>query len=160
MSEALYLRDGGAFLPTDYTTSPWSSDHCHGGPPAALLARAVQEIAGADLHLARITVEMLGPIPKHPVVATAGVVRPGKKVRLASAELATTAGDVLLRATAWLIRERDPMSLPAVATSGPEPPPPPSQLPPDPFGAHRYRHYYADAQERRVIAGAFATPGP
>jgi Thioesterase-like superfamily len=160
MSDALYVAEGDVFVPTDYTTSPWSPEHCHGGPPAALLARAAQQLEPVDMDLSRITVEMLGPIPKVPVVVTAGVVRPGRKVQLTSAEMSTAEGEVLLRATSWRIRRREALSLPAVAAAGPPPPPPPSQLPPDPFGAHRYRHYYADAQERRVIHGAFATPGP
>lgn len=160
MTDALYVADGGRFVPTDYTTSPWSPDHCHGGPPAALLARAIQALEPADLHLARITVEMLAPIPKEPVVATAGVVRPGRNVQLAAAELSTVDGTVVLRAAAWRIRERSPLHLPEVATAAPPAPPPPQELPHDTFRGREYRHYYADAQQRRMIHGSFTEPGP
>jgi hypothetical protein len=161
MTDALYVPDGDVYVPTDYTTSPWSPDHCHGGPPSALLVRALQALQPADLHLARITVEMLAPIPKHPVIATAGVVRPGRKVQMAVAELSTVDGTVLLRATAWRIRERSPLDLPDAATAGlAEPPPHPAELPADTFRGRSYRHYYADAQERRMIHGSFTDPGP
>ena len=37
------LFEGGESLwtPTDLASGPWDPAHCHGGPPAALLARKV-----------------------------------------------------------------------------------------------------------------------
>src|SRR5206468_551060 len=40
MSEALFVLEGERFLPTELCRGPWSPDAQHGGPPAALLARA------------------------------------------------------------------------------------------------------------------------
>ena len=41
MAEALFTRtESGALLPSALTRGPWTPDSQHGGPPAALLARA------------------------------------------------------------------------------------------------------------------------
>jgi hypothetical protein len=54
--------DGDWFVPTDFARGPWDVDACHGGPPAALLARAVER-ALPDFSLARLTVELVRPVP-------------------------------------------------------------------------------------------------
>lgn len=47
MAEALYIHQGHdrcheRFLPIALTAGPWSADAQHGGPVAALLARAIE----------------------------------------------------------------------------------------------------------------------
>lgn len=160
MSGALYTLEDGVFEPTDLTVSPWSPHHCHGGPPSALLTRAIELLEPDGFHMTRITVEILAQIPLVPVVVTAGIVRPGKRVQLASAELATVDGAVLAKATGWRSRHREPMPLPAVAAHPPLEFPSHESLPADSMLGPGHRHFYRDAQERRVIAGAFDTPGP
>src|SRR5947199_377466 len=64
MSEALFVPEGERFLPTELCRGPWSPDAQHGGPPAALLARAVERLGGGDgMQVARLTVELLRPVP-------------------------------------------------------------------------------------------------
>lgn len=53
---------GEWFLPTEFARGPWDADACHGGPPTALLARAA-EGALPELALARLTVELVRPVP-------------------------------------------------------------------------------------------------
>jgi hypothetical protein len=36
-----FVPDGEAFVTTESTRGPWSRQHQHGSPPAALLARAM-----------------------------------------------------------------------------------------------------------------------
>jgi hypothetical protein len=46
------------------TAGPWGPGSQHGGPPAALLARAVEQLErGADRMVGRFTMELLGPVP-------------------------------------------------------------------------------------------------
>lgn len=64
---AFYQRVLGAdgeerFFATELTRGPWSNDHQHGGPPTALLARAI-EARGAEMFVVRLTCELLRPIP-------------------------------------------------------------------------------------------------
>ena len=158
MTETLYVPEGPQFAPTLLTASPWSQDHCHAGPPAALLTRAIQGLEPQDLDLSRITVEMLAPIPREPVLVAAQVTRPGRRVQLAEAELKTTEGDLLARAVAWRIRRRQPLDLPT-PDEPIEPPPGPDGLEMETYRLRDYPNFYNDAQEVRLVAGSFARPG-
>lgn len=75
---AFYQRQVGAhgeerFFATELTRGPWSNDHQHGGPPTALLARAVERheleptsLGGrraGEMFVVRMTCELLRPIP-------------------------------------------------------------------------------------------------
>ena len=39
---AFFELDGDQFRPTVLTRGPWRPEHQHGGPPAALMARAIE----------------------------------------------------------------------------------------------------------------------
>ena len=56
------------YIPTVYTRGPWGPDSQHAGPPAALLGRSVLTRPGAreDMRLARITFEIISPVPLTP----------------------------------------------------------------------------------------------
>ncbi|MGH8937712.1 MAG: thioesterase family protein [Acidimicrobiia bacterium] len=83
---------------------PWDPEFQHGGPPAALLARAVEGMeAPAPMQVARLTVEFLRPVPLHPVVIATRLARPGRRVQLIEASLSLE-GDEVCRARAVRIR--------------------------------------------------------
>jgi len=46
MTPALFIPEGERFIPTELSRGPWTDDAQHGGPPAALLARAVERVDG------------------------------------------------------------------------------------------------------------------
>lgn len=158
MKTALYTPNGALLEPSELTRSPWSPDTTHGGPPSGLLVRALEQIEPLDLAIARVTVEMLAPIPMVPVTAHATVVRPGRRVQLLAAELSDPEGAVLMRAHAWRIRRRDPLDLPSVEPP-PPPPPPPDQCPKETYRAVDAVNFYTDAQERRSVRGSIAEVG-
>ena len=135
------------------TAGPWSPDAQHGGPPAALLGRAVEALS--DAVVGRFTMELLGPVPVGPLAVTASVLRPGRSVQLAGAELYDVARDRLVAtARAWLFPP---------GTNGPQTPVPLTHSPRDgrrqdrPSGWHRG---YLDAVDWRWIAGSVSEPGP
>lgn len=160
-TSAFYVQDGPAedgverFESTVHTTGPWGEGFQHGGPPSALLARALERLpGGAERTVARITVDLWGPVPVGPVAISTGVERPGRSVELVSAEL-TAADRVLARASAW----RFPAEVTSARTAGAEMPPGPEhgheqQRPPSWFGG------YLDAVEWRWLQGAVLEPGP
>jgi len=105
MTEPLYDVDGDRYLPTAHTRGPWDSGAQHGGPVAALLARAIESLpSDAPMRVARLTVELLRPVPLTPSTVSAQIERGGRRVQLVSASLAGPGGE-LCRATAWRIRE-------------------------------------------------------
>src|SRR5438105_13080231 len=102
---AFFVPDGERFLATALTRGPWSRDHQHGGPPSALLARAIERrLAGvAETEVVRLTVDFLRPLAIGPVEVRAEVVRAGRKVQEVAAAL-SAGGEVLCRASALAIR--------------------------------------------------------
>ena len=60
LPDAFYLADAGAFEATELTRGPWG-DVQHGGPPAALLAGAMEAFGdgAGERVLVRVGVELL-----------------------------------------------------------------------------------------------------
>lgn len=86
-------RDGEWWRPTDYARGPWSPDALHGGPTAAVLARALER-AVPTIRLARITVDLLRPVPMAGFAIATEVVRPGRQIAATRATLCTADGAV------------------------------------------------------------------
>ncbi|GLY22284.1 thioesterase family protein [Micromonospora sp. NBRC 101691] len=160
-SEAFYRPDGAdTYLPTAHTEGPWDPRYQHGGPPGALLARAVEEhLTGTGLVVARITMEILGPVPCRPVQVRARVERPGRRVQLVRAELRHE-GRLLMTATAWAVRPA-PAALPVGPTTarGPEPGPEAGRSMVPPPGTPWDCGFLA-ATEWRFVDGGYDRPGP
>src|SRR5579875_638922 len=66
VADAFYLPrdDSGGFVATSSCGGPWDPSVSHGGPPAALLARAVERTGASwPFRVVRLAVEILGPVP-------------------------------------------------------------------------------------------------
>ena len=147
---------GGRWQATVHTTGPWDAGAQHGGPPSALLARAVERCAPRDdVVVARVTVEILGAVPVGELELRSRVARPGRSVELVEAVLAAGGRDVA-RAAAWRVKRTDGAEVPS---RRPAPPPLPEQgLPVGP--PEGWVDGYLSAVEWRVVAGGFDRPGP
>jgi hypothetical protein len=148
---AFFLPDGppgaAAFVATEHTRGPWSEDHQHGGPGAALLA-AMFERAAAPLAVARLTVEILRPIPIGRVEVEVGEVKPGARTRLLAGTLRVD-GQEVCRASCLAIRTKD-LPLPratACAMAGPD------VAAPYTFPFFRWSVGYHTAMEMRLVEG-------
>jgi hypothetical protein len=152
---AFYTRDGDRFVPTDSTRGPWDPGAQHAGPPAALLARAIERCEPREgLRVGRITIEILGPVPLEPLVAQARVARPGRTVEMLEASLAGPGGEVML-ARAWRLAAGDL----ALSTGG-ERPPGPEQGRPSDFPVTGHDFGYHAAMDYSFVRGGFRQPGP
>ena len=82
MTEAFYEPlGGGRFRSTEHTAGPWDVRSQHAGPPAALLGRALEATDPREgTLLARVTFEILGPVPVAEVEVESRVARPGRTV--------------------------------------------------------------------------------
>lgn len=102
LASAFYLPLGhGRFEPTESTIGPWAPGTQHGGPPGALLMHALSNFPSPQgLQIARITIEILGPVPVGTCEVTVETARSGKRIELLRAQYAT-AGKVCMVAHAW-----------------------------------------------------------
>jgi acyl-coenzyme A thioesterase PaaI-like protein len=156
LPEAFWLPEGNAFRATAATRGPWSMEHQHGGPPAALLARALELDAATSavpLRAARITVLFHRPIAIDVFRVSVEPVREGKKVRIARAYLTDLAGRAVATAEALFVRRAD-VGVPATVY--------PSPRAPEECAAWQFPFFtsavgYHTAMETRLLAGTFGT---
>jgi hypothetical protein len=145
---------GGLFRSTEHTVGPWSPTDQHAGPPSALLARAMEAALPAGGRLTRVTVDLLRGVPVAELEVRARVVRPGRSVQLAEAEL-VAGGQPVARASAWWHQLTDTA---AVASAPIAAPPRPATAPPaDPPWSGRG---YLAAVDWFPVAGGLDRPGP
>jgi hypothetical protein len=124
MPEALFAPNNRAFEPTGLTRSYWSASAQHGGPPAGLLARAIERVpTSIPMHVVRLTVDLYRPVPiDTPVCTETRVVKDGRRIQVVDASLLAE-GRTVARASALKIRtseialQRPPV--PWVAPAGP-----------------------------------------
>jgi hypothetical protein len=158
--DALYEPDGDRFVPSQYTRGPWSPEHQHAGPPAALLVRAIEHAAGiAGGQCVRATFDILRPVPIAPLTIATRMLRPGRNVEQLEATLSSAEHEVM-RAYVWRMR-REYVELPDGLSDISPPPAPPEDVPVHPrAGFFTEGTAYADALEWRFLRGTWDGPGP
>jgi hypothetical protein len=160
----LFVADGELLVPTGLVRGGWSDDAQHGGPPCALLARAIEQADTlVPMHVARVTFDLIRPVPIEPLRTSVAVVRPGKRIQLIAASL--WADDVeVAKATALQIRCSE--------VDLPEPPDMGHEAPGRPDEAHLLEwgnwlgalsdlpRFHLHAVEIRTFDESFRRPGP
>lgn len=145
----------GRFASTVHTTGPWDARSQHGGPPSALLGRAVELCAPReDVVVARVTIELLGAVPVDEVEISARVTRPGRSVELVEAVMAAGGRDVA-RAQAWRIKRTAGASVASRVTRAPALPGTTVER-----VTEGWVEGYLQAIEWRFTAGHFTEAGP
>ncbi len=181
MAEAFFLPDGDRLVATGLTRGPWDAGAQHAGPPAALLGRALSRFGPRDgVQVARITFEILRPVPIAPLQIATTLLRGGRSVEVLGASL-ECGGSEVMRATGVRIRTTDlPLGdgAPAAAPAGPgtasaasaasgAAPAGREVVPPGPEHGEPLRFFptghdvgYHTAMDWRFVAGSFLEPGP
>ena len=157
--DAFFEPDGDRHLASELTRGPWDQGLQHAGPPTALLGRTLERCEPrTDAQIARVTFEIVRPIPIAALEARARIVRPGRSVELLEGELLDEQGRELVRARAWRLRT-DAIEL----TPAPEPaapPPGPEHGEAMPFFLTGSDVGYHTATEWSFLSGAFRELGP
>ena len=170
------------WMPTELTRGPWEQNALHGGPVAALLAKAIEEcpedIASADttikdlsneqsaierMSVVRMTIELLRPVPLAPLAVSSRLARPGRRVQLVEASLSTEeqlvarATALRLRTTTVLLPEESRLHVSAAMGA---PPPGPEVGFPERMDLVDYRAFHNSGVDIRFVRGAFKERGP
>jgi hypothetical protein len=121
MLRAFYRRrEDGWWIPEAHTRGPWSAMHQHGGPPSALLARALERYeTQVPVRVVRITLEILRPIPIQPVRIAVTPLESGRRAQRLQADLVDGDGQTLCRALALRLRRAEVAVPPDPATAEP-----------------------------------------
>ena len=156
---AAYIALGpDAFRATDLTAGPWSPGHQHGGPPSALICRAVEQAAAPHgmTHIGRLTINLLRPVPVGDCAITLAEDNVGRNSAHLSGRL-TAGGKVVALFTALAQREQDLLT-PDDTPGHPPPRPPlsPEASAPARMGFAAGQFGYARLIENRLAAGVLA----
>ena len=157
-SEALFVAEPGGFRPTEYALGPWTPEHLHGGPVAALIAREAQFCEpDENLRVARLTVELIRPVSLAPISLESRLIRPGRKVQIVEV-IARQDGIEVALGRALRIRTAE-VDLPEEAKSGGLPFSSPAEgivM----VAAEAPRAFHSEGAELRFVEGSFDLPGP
>jgi hypothetical protein len=148
-----FAADGDRFIPSASARGPWSARHQHGGPPAALLARAFARRAGAGVQIARLTFDFLRPVPLSPLTLATRIVRAGAKVQRLAGSLLADDGAAVIEASCLVMRVA-PDSV-AVPPDAPAPPAPPAASAPFELPFMSGDEGYHRAMEWRLARGTW-----
>jgi hypothetical protein len=144
------------FTATELARGPWDAEAQHGGAPAALLMRAFERLPAEEgLQIARVTYELLRPVPLGELSVQAEVARRGRRVQLLEGVLRTLDGTEVVRARALQVRRAALRGPPP--TDGPPPPPGPDEgyeRAPS-FTPPHGPTFYPSAIDIRFVAGGF-----
>jgi len=156
--EAIYRVEGANVQTSAFAGGPWDPKLQHGAAPSSLICWLVERLPSAvPMRVARLTVDLMRPVPVAPLSYEVEVLREGRKIQLAQARL--LAGDTeVVRATALRIR-REERALPSDASSPPLDVRMPEVLR-DPMTRGMARTPFLSAVSMRIARGSFKLPGP
>jgi hypothetical protein len=107
-AEALYIRDGDAFVGTPCTKGSWHDNGQSGGAVLALLGHVVEEVPSlVPMSLTRLSVDIVRPVPVgERLYVEPTIIREGKKIQVV--DLVVRTSDIeTTRARVLRIRDRD-----------------------------------------------------
>src|SRR5215217_2343320 len=104
MTDAAYILGGDTAHATARSSGPWHPGLQHGGAPSALLVRAAERVAVAvPMRVARLTVELLRPVPVAVLEVQVQTLREGRKIQLVEVRLLHE-GKEVVRGTVLKVR--------------------------------------------------------
>jgi hypothetical protein len=116
--EAVYHVEGHRVLTRPHAAGPWNVTMQHGGAPSSLVTWAAERLPTRQpMRIARITVDLMRPVPVAPLTIESEVVREGRKIQLCAVRLFADGVEVV-RASILKIRA-EAVALPAIVAEQP-----------------------------------------
>jgi hypothetical protein len=157
MSRSVFTVDGATARATPWAAGPWDPGLMHGGAPSALIAWAAEQVATPEpMHVARLTIDLLRPVPVGELAVETEVVRQGRKIQLIQVRL--LAGGVEVTRGLVLKVRHARLALPEEVAAPPLDQPPPHTLAEPP--AFNGPNAFGGCFEIRSAFGGFGAPGP
>jgi hypothetical protein len=155
--DAIYRVEGDRVLTSPNAAGPWDVNMQHGSAPAALAVWAAEAIpTPAPMRIARVTIDLMRPVPIAPLRLQIEVLREGRKIQLCAVKL--LAGDVVVVGATVLKIKAQEMALPPevadIATEFPGPDQAREEQPD--FSSSPF----VRGVSMRAARGRFGVPGP
>jgi acyl-Coa thioesterase superfamily protein/acyl-CoA thioesterase superfamily protein len=102
--QAIYRVDGHRVVTSPDAAGPWDPRMQHGSGPAALVVWAAEAIPTPQpMRIARVTIDLMRPVPVAPLMLQTEVLREGRKIQLCAVRLLAD-GVVVVGATVLKIK--------------------------------------------------------
>ena len=155
--DAIYRVEGNRVITSPNAAGPWDPGMQHGSAPASLVVWAAEAIpAAVPMHIARVTIDLMRPVPVAPLTLQTEVLREGRKIQLCAVRL-LSGPVVVVNATVLKIKTQT-LSLPPevadVAVEFPGPDRAPEEHPS--FSSSPF----VTGISMRAALGRFGVPGP
>jgi hypothetical protein len=155
--EAVYRLEGARALSSPSSGGPWDVNLQHGSAPSALIASIAENFpAAAPMRIARLTVDLMRPVPVAPLEIKAEVIREGRKIQLCSVDLYAE-GILVVRGTVLKLRRQE-VDLPDTIRD--EPVALPGHERGRPAAGKITENPFMACLSMRVVKGGFNLPGP
>lgn len=155
--DAIYRVDGNRVLTSPYAAGPWDSSMQHGSAPASLVVWAAEAIpTPVPMRIARVTIDLMRPVPLAELRLETEVLREGRKIQLCAVRL-LSGGVVVVGATVLKIKTQAlalPPDVGDVAVTLPGPDQAPEENPS--FSSSPF----VTGISMRSALGQFGVPGP
>src|SRR5580693_5823628 len=123
--EAIFRVDGDRVIVSAHAAGPWDPTMQHGSAPASLVVWAAEAIpTPVPMRIARVTIDLMRPVPLKPLTLETEIVREGRKIQLCAVRLRA---DGVLTVSATVLRVKltaetmlPDVGGPAVTLSGPD----------------------------------------
>ncbi len=157
MEDYVYRLDGDRALSTPAAGGPWDKTLQHGSAPSSLIVAVAEAVPSRDpMRVARLSVDLMRPVPVAPLDIRTTIVREGRKIQLCQIDLMAD-GVLVVRGSVLKLR-RTPTELP------PEVKDEPVTLPPPDRGhiaqGKIMANPFISRVEMSVVKGGFNIPGP
>ena len=155
--DAIFRVDGSSVLTSPDAAGPWDPNMQHGSPPAALVVWAAEALpTPAPMRIARVTVDLMRPVPVAPLMIETEILREGRKIQLCAVRLRAD-GVIVVAATVLKIKVQE-SELPPEAAIVPVELPGPEQCPAE--LADFSSSPFVTGVSLRAARGRFGVPGP
>lgn len=155
--QAIYRVEGNLVTTGPDAAGPWDPGMQHGSAPAALVVWAAEAIpAPVPMRIARVTVDLMRPVPIAPLALETEVLREGRKIQLSAIRL--RAGEhVVVGATVLKVRLQEQTLPPEAAVA--------AVTLPGPGQAREEQPSFSSSPfvagiSMRAALGRFGVPGP
>jgi len=156
--EPIYRVAGAIAETSALAGGPWDPKLQHGAAPSSLICWAVERLpTPAPMRVARLTVDLIRPVPVAPLTIETEVLREGRKIQLVAVRLLAN-GTEVVRATALRVRSLA-QTLPAEAASPILDMKAPEQSH-DPTENGLSNTQFLSGLAMKVAKGSFRIPGP
>ena len=154
--EAVFRVEGNNVHTTEHAAGPWDPGMQHGGAPASLIVWAAERIPTPQpMRIARLTVDLMRPVPVAPLTLESEILREGRKIQLCGIRILAK-GIEVVRATVLKVRSQT-VTLPDVIAEQPiDVPFQQDGVFQVPYGQNNFH----SCVTLRAVRGSFLKPGP